>query len=196
MCVFSIGAGILVERFDVRLVAIFGCVVSGTAFLIASACKTPVALVFTQGILFGAGGAFVLNPAVSLPGQWMKKYRAIATGAAIAGGPVGGMWMSFATRAMVANIGWQWSLRVTGFLIIGIGLVVSPLLRKRISVPPRAKIIDTNALANAQFIILFFATLFVSGGYFMPYYFMSSFAVVGLGKSAAWGANISSILNA
>ncbi|KAJ1722993.1 hypothetical protein LPJ53_002659 [Coemansia erecta] len=184
----AIGAGILVERFDVRLVVAFGCMLSGVSLLVASACKSPIALLFTQGILLGAGGSCIQVPAVSLPGQWMKRYRAIATGIAIAGGPIGGVWMSFATRAM--------SLRVSGLLVIGVGLAVCPLLRNRITIPRRDKIIDTDALKNAQFPILFFAMLFVSGGYFMPYYFMSSYTVVQLGRPAAWGANISSIMNA
>ncbi|KAJ2705083.1 hypothetical protein FB645_002736 [Coemansia sp. IMI 203386] len=196
MCMFGILAGVLVERFDLRVVVTGGTVVAGGAFLVASACSSPIGLLFTQGILFGAGGSCILNTAVSLPGQWMDRHRAVATGLAIAGGSLGALWLSFATTAMVANIGWQWSLRVTGLFILVAGLMVAPFLRKRVKVPPRSKIIDLAALSNMQFIVLFFSTLFVSGGYFMPYYFMPSYAVVGLGLPSKWSANISSILNA
>ncbi|KAJ1648694.1 hypothetical protein LPJ64_000013 [Coemansia asiatica] len=178
------------------MVAIGGSLVAGGAFLIASACSSPIALMFTQGVLFGAGGSCVLNIAISLPGQWMDRYRAVATGLAISGGSIGALWLSFATRSMVANVGWQWSLRVTGLFIIGVGLAVSPFICKRIKVSRRAKVIDFAALSNIQFIVLFFSTLFVTGGFFMPYYFMPSYAVVSLKLSNNWSANISSILNA
>ncbi|KAJ2478494.1 hypothetical protein EV174_004302 [Coemansia sp. RSA 2320] len=89
MCFFGVGAGVLIEQYDTRVVSALGAIVAGTALLIASSCSTPTALVFTQGII-----------------------------------------------------------------------------------------------------------LFAAGGYFMPYYFMPSFAVVGLDKPLNWGANISSILNA
>ncbi|KAJ2004552.1 hypothetical protein H4R26_002446 [Coemansia thaxteri] len=196
MCFFGVGAGVLIEQYDTRVVSALGAIVAGTALLIASSCSTPTALVFTQGIMFGAGGSCLLIPAVSLPTQWMQRHRAIATGIALSGGPTGGLWFSFATRAMVANIGWQWSLRITGLMIVGLCCPASLLMRKRIQVPKRDKIVDVGVLKNASFLMLFCASLFAAGGYFMPYYFMPSFAVVGLDKPLNWGANISSILNA
>ncbi|KAJ1721905.1 hypothetical protein LPJ53_003625 [Coemansia erecta] len=65
----AIGAGILVKRFDVRLVVAFGCMLSGVSLLVASACKSPIAPLFTQGFLLGIGGSCIQVPAVSLPGQ-------------------------------------------------------------------------------------------------------------------------------
>ncbi|KAI8323579.1 MFS general substrate transporter [Martensiomyces pterosporus] len=196
MCFFGIGAGVLLEQFDARLVGLAGSVVSGVALIVASACNTPVKLIFTQGIFFGFGGSCLLIPAMSLPSQWMHKYRALATGIAAAGGSAGGLWMSFASRAMVQHLGRAWALRITGLLIIGICGGISPLMRKRIQVPKRDKIIDFSALKNYRFVLLFFSGLFAAGGYFIPYYYMPSFSVVVLKNDQAWGANMSSILNA
>ncbi|KAJ2414151.1 hypothetical protein GGI10_002574 [Coemansia sp. RSA 2530] len=196
MCFFGIGAGVLVERFDARLVGAMGGLVSGGALVVASACSSPIALVFTQGILFGAGSSCLLIPAISLPSQWMQKHRAAATGIALAGGSIGGLWMSFATRSMVANLGWQWSLRITGLMTIGVGCPASLLLRKRIQVPKREKIVDVQAMRNPLFALLFSVSLFTAGGYFMPYNFMPSYTVVALGESQNWSTSISSILNA
>ncbi|KAI9477681.1 hypothetical protein LPJ55_000130 [Coemansia sp. RSA 990] len=196
MCFFGVFAGVLVERFDSRWVILSGCVLSGAALLIASACTSPAPLIITQGILFGASGSCILIPTISMPSQWTEKYRALATGLAVAGGSIGGLWMSFASRAMMTDLGYQWSLRINGLLIIGVGLMFSPLMRKRMEVPKRDKIIDLASLTNIKFVILFFASMFAAGGYFAPYYYMPPYVETVLKESDSWGANISSILNA
>ncbi|KAJ2774325.1 hypothetical protein IWQ57_000874 [Coemansia nantahalensis] len=193
---FGIAAGVLVERFDPRAVIALGSVVSGGALMAASACKTPTGLMFTQGLLFGIGVSFMLTPAISLSAQWMDRYRALATGIAVTGGSIGGLWLSFASRAMIEHLGWQWSLRITGLVTLVAGCAFSPLMARRVAVQPREHIIDFSAMRNMRFLLLFCATVCNGGGYFLPYYFQPSYAVVVLGKDNAWGANITSILNA
>ncbi|KAJ2758686.1 hypothetical protein H4S06_002589 [Coemansia sp. BCRC 34490] len=195
MCVFGVAAGVLVERYPSQLVVAVGGVFTGASLLIASACRSPVGLILTQGVMFGVSGSMLLIPAMSLPGQWMEKYRALGTGISIAGGSLGGLWLSFASRSMVSSIGWEWALRITGLLIVAISVCFSPLMKKRIHLARREKIIDFSALRNINFVVLFISTLLAAGGYFMPYYFMSSYAVVVLKEPSAWSANIAAILN-
>ncbi|KAJ2749373.1 hypothetical protein IWQ56_007243, partial [Coemansia nantahalensis] len=196
LSLFGIAAGVLVERIDPRAVIVLGSVVSGGALLAASTCKTPIGLLFTQGLLFGIGTSFLTTPAFSLPSQWMDRFRALATGIACAGGAIGGMWMSFASRAMIEHLGWQWSLRITGLMTLVAGCAFSPLMARRVAVQRRDRIIDFTAMSNMRFLLLFCASVLSSGGYFLPYYFQPPYAVVALGKDGAWGADISSILNA
>ncbi|KAI9501520.1 hypothetical protein GGI25_002061 [Coemansia spiralis] len=196
MCIFGVGTGILIERFRPQLIILIGAVATGTSLLIASACNSPIPLIFTQGILFGASGSLLLIPSMSLPGQWMQKHRALAIGVCAAGGSLGGLWMSFATKAIVSKLGWQWALRINGIMVVVVGASISPLMRRRINVPKRDKIIDVLALKNIHFILLFAAGMCAAGGYYMPYYFMPSFSVVVLGLPSKWSANISSLLNA
>ncbi|KAJ2770324.1 hypothetical protein IWQ56_002204, partial [Coemansia nantahalensis] len=80
MFLFDIGAGVLLERIDPRAVVVLGSVVSGGALMAASACKTPTGLLLTQGLLFGIGASCLTLPTLSLPAQWMVRYRALATG--------------------------------------------------------------------------------------------------------------------
>ncbi|KAJ1665518.1 hypothetical protein EV178_003160 [Coemansia sp. RSA 1646] len=196
MCLFGVVAGILVERYMSQIIIAIGGILMGAFLLVSSACNSPIALLFTQGILFGISGSLLLIPAMSLPGQWMEKHRALATGISVSGGSLGGLWMSFAIRAMVSKLGWQWSLRITGLIIATVSVAISPLMKKRIQLPRRHKIIDVQMLRSSYFVVLFFAALFACGAYYMPYYFMPSFSVVALSMSEEWGANISSILNA
>ncbi|ORX70364.1 MFS general substrate transporter [Linderina pennispora] len=191
----AVGSGILVERFDARWVGGVGTIIAGTGLLAASACTTPTQLVVTQGIIFGIGGSGLVVVAMSLPLQWMDKYRPLAAGIAVAGSSIGGLWMSFATRAMVSRLGRQWALRITGLLLIAVCGAATPLMKRRIHVPPRDKIIDYTVLGNAKFVILFLFGIVGMAGYYLPYAYMPSFSVVVLHQEPSWGAVISAILN-
>ncbi|KAJ2758688.1 hypothetical protein H4S06_002591, partial [Coemansia sp. BCRC 34490] len=133
---------------------------------------------------------------MSLPGQWMNKYMALATGITVAGGSIGGLWMSYAVRALLSSVGYKWALRVTVLIMMVFSVGLSPLMKKRFNLPRRSKIIDFRALKSAPFALVFLATIFAGGTYYMPYYFMTSYSAVVLKLSKKWGANISSILNA
>ncbi|KAJ2851879.1 hypothetical protein J3B02_003523 [Coemansia erecta] len=144
MCFFGIGVGVLCEHVDTRILSAFGAIVSGVALIIASFCNSPWKLLLTQGILFGFGASFVYVTGLTLPPQWFAKYRAFATGIAIAGSGIGGLWLSFATHAIITNISWKWALRITGLIIIGVCGPISLLMKTRVKPAKREKIIDIS----------------------------------------------------
>ncbi|KAJ2719349.1 hypothetical protein GGI07_005261 [Coemansia sp. Benny D115] len=195
MCFFGIGVGILCEHVDTRLITAFGAVVSGLALIIASFCNSPWKLLLTQGIMFGFGGSFVYIAGLTLPPQWFSKYRAMATGIAIAGSGIGGLWMSFATRAMTTHLSRNWALRITGLIIIGVIGPMSLLMKMRFRPVKREKIVDVSVLRDKRFLLLLFGSLFGASGFYIPFFYMPSFSVIVLGKLESWGANVSSIMN-
>ncbi|KAJ1941142.1 hypothetical protein FBU59_003586 [Linderina macrospora] len=145
--------------------------------------------------MFGVSGAFLYVPAVALPPMWFEKYRGLATSVAVAGTGVGGVWQSFATRAMIENVGREWALRISGLVLIGVCSVTSPLLRTRMKPTKREKIIDFSVLRGIKFPLLFFTTLLGGGAYYIPIYNFPSYSVIVLGKTQSWGANMSAIVN-
>ncbi|KAJ1822665.1 hypothetical protein LPJ75_000316 [Coemansia sp. RSA 2598] len=189
-------SGVAAERYDIRWVVGLGSLVSGGGLVIGSFCRTPWGLLATQGVVFGIGGSFMMVPAMCLPAQWVGRWKGVATCVATTGGSIGGLWMSLATRKMVAALGWQWSLRINGLVVVFVGLAVSPLMRKRVHLEPRDQLVDLRALGSPRFLVLFAASIFVSGAYFAPYNFMPPYAVTQLGLDKTWGADVSSIMNA
>ncbi|KAI8322441.1 MFS general substrate transporter, partial [Martensiomyces pterosporus] len=196
MCFFGIGVGILCEHVDTRILNAFGALVTGLSLIIASFCNSPWKLLLTQGLLFGFGGSFLYITGLVLPPQWFEKQRALATSIAIAGSGIGGLWLSFASRAMTDKLGRHWALRITGLIIIGVCGATSLLMKMRFKPVRREKIIDFSVLRDMRFVFLFFSALFGGSGYYIPYFFMPTYSAVVLGKSRAWGTNMSSILNA
>ncbi|KAJ1935913.1 hypothetical protein EC988_008342 [Linderina pennispora] len=145
--------------------------------------------------MFGFGGSFLYVTGLTLPPMWFEKYRSLATSIAIAGSGIGGLWMSFATRAMMSSVGREWALRITGLVVIGVCSAMSPLLKTRMKPARREKIIDFSVLRDPKFALLFFSTLLGGGSYYIPIYNFPTYASIVLGKNRSWGSNMSAIVN-
>ncbi|KAJ2794807.1 hypothetical protein H4R20_006103, partial [Coemansia guatemalensis] len=194
-CFFGIAVGVLCERIDTRSVSLLGSLMAGLGLVVASFCNSPWKLLLTQGLLNGFGASFLYITAIALPPQWFHRYRGVAAGIATAGAGVGGVWLSFATSAMITQLSRAWALRITGLLVIGICGPAGLLMRLRVRPAKRDKVVDLAVLCNKRFALLFFAALFGSSGYYIPFYFMPTYSEVVLGKQGRYGANIAAIMN-
>ncbi|KAJ2611413.1 hypothetical protein GGF44_006153, partial [Coemansia sp. RSA 1694] len=97
MCVGGILSGFLCEHFDTRVMNAVGAIIMGAALIAGSFCKSVEMLMLTQGLLYGVGASFPFVAGTSIPAQWFTKRRGLATGIALSGSGLGGMWMTSAT---------------------------------------------------------------------------------------------------
>ncbi|KAJ2819510.1 hypothetical protein FBU31_005505, partial [Coemansia sp. 'formosensis'] len=111
MCVGGTFSGFLCEHFDTRVMSAVGAVVMGVALIAGSFCKTVQMLMLTQGLLYGIGASFPFVAGTSIPTQWFTKRRGLATGIALSGSGLGGMWMTSATQSLIDSIGRPWAMR-------------------------------------------------------------------------------------
>jgi nitrate/nitrite transporter NarK len=58
-----------------------------------------------QGMLFGIGSALVFFPAITIPGQWFSKHRALAMGIVGSSSGLGGTIWPIAIDRMIRQIG-------------------------------------------------------------------------------------------
>ncbi|KAJ2859628.1 hypothetical protein GGI22_002935 [Coemansia erecta] len=197
MSVCGIPAGILVERFDSRLVTFVGGLIMAVAFIIASFCDDAVwKLILTQGIVFSIGAALVLIPSTSIPSQWFVKHRALAIGIVIAGSGIGGLWLTPATNSMINSLGTGWALRITGIIIFAVNSVASLFMRNRLHVEAREKIIDFSVTRDPKFMLVFIGAICCVTGYFTPFFELPTFAIQKMGKSNSFSDNLVTIINA
>ncbi|KAJ2707895.1 hypothetical protein H4R19_004860 [Coemansia spiralis] len=195
MCVGGVFSGFLCERFDTRVLNAAGAVVMGVAFIAGSFCTSIEGLMATQGLLYGVGASFPFIAGTSIPTQWFTTRQGLATGIALSGSGVGGMWMTSATTAMINSVGRPWAMRITGIVAMSAVLAVSPWMRMWM-VPSRSeRTIDWSMVRNPRFLVLLGAVVFAVAAYFGPFYQMPSYSVVVLHKSATWGSNMDTLMN-
>ncbi|KAF9115224.1 hypothetical protein BGX27_008589 [Mortierella sp. AM989] len=190
-------AGSICDHFGHRESALVGVIIMSLSLLAAGFSTEVWQLYLTQGLLYGTGGSLTYFAGLSLPAQWFTRNRGLATGIAISGGGIGGLWMSPIVSSLLINKG----LRYTMFaLSIGNIILLFPvcmLFKTRLeSGRQRAKriqrfgyskgesleqdknqkFVDFSIMKNHRFLMLFIAGIFVVSGYFTPFYFISSYA--------------------
>ncbi|KAJ7655737.1 major facilitator superfamily domain-containing protein [Mycena polygramma] len=103
-------------------------------FLIAE-CTKYWHFLLCQGFAVGITSGVVYGPTTAVVGHWFKKRRGIAVGILATGSSLGGTIFPIVARNLIPRIGFPWTLRVMGFILVG-SLGVANLTMKR-RLPPK-----------------------------------------------------------
>ncbi|KAF9447969.1 MFS general substrate transporter [Macrolepiota fuliginosa MF-IS2] len=104
-----------------------------TTFLIAQ-CTEYWQFLLCQGVAVGLGCGGVYGPTYAILGHWFKKKRGLALGYMAVGSSLGGICLPIATRNLIPAVGFPWTMRIIGFMLLAV-LGVSNLTMKR-RLPP------------------------------------------------------------
>lgn len=188
-------SGKLADQYGYSLMGACGSLVVMASLVLASFSTEFWHLLITQGFLFGLGISIAYFPALSIIAHWFEKKRGLATGIAVSGSGIGGLAMAPLTRVMITNLGWAWSLRISGLAGGAVVFVCALLLRRRLPPSPKGSFDFRKLLKDKRFIIFFVASIFNSFGYFIPFFFIPAYAVQ-QGLTTTQGALLVGILNA
>ncbi|KAL0579399.1 hypothetical protein V5O48_002624 [Marasmius crinis-equi] len=145
--------GLLTGRmFDIGIFkipfAIASVVIVASCFIIAE-CTKHWHFLLVQGIVFGLASGTVFGPSMGIIGHWFKKRRGLALGITSLGSSIGGTIIPIAARRLIEEVGFKWTMRIIGFILLAVMTVPNLTLRRRL--PPKR----------------------VSGGIFNPHIFLS-----------------------
>lgn len=95
----------------------------GTLFyvggLMATAnCTSVWQFILAFSVLCGTGTGVLTTPLVSCVATWFLRKRAMATSVATIGGSIGGIVFPVLLRKLYAEVGFQWALRIVGFICL------------------------------------------------------------------------------
>ncbi|GAM85742.1 hypothetical protein ANO11243_037500 [Dothideomycetidae sp. 11243] len=165
-----------------------GVVIHAFGFICAGFSSGRIwALYLTQGVMIGVGLSFIFIPAAATLPQWFWKRRTMAVGLTSAGAGLGGLTFSLATNAMIRNLGFSWSLRITGIVCFVSNSTATYFLRDRnAEIQPTQHGFAVYLLKRKGVWMLLGHSFFVMLGYISVLYSMSSFAVsLGMSQSRA-----------
>ncbi|KIJ57266.1 hypothetical protein M422DRAFT_238862 [Sphaerobolus stellatus SS14] len=194
----GIPVGRWVEVYGHRKVALLGSVVFSGALVAAGFCRTVPTLLVTQGILLGLGAGILFIPASTATVPWFDKKKSISIGISSAGAGVGGIVWSFFARAMIARLGYQWSLRLTACISAFINAVAFCLLKTR-PMPSSARHASMwsglTIFKDVKFTSLYLASGLSVFGYTIPYFYVPTYAQTQLKSSPFVGAILSAVID-
>ncbi|KAG0243158.1 hypothetical protein BGW41_002798 [Actinomortierella wolfii] len=196
--------GAFADHFGYRTSALLGALIM-TASLVATSFSYELwHLYLTQGLLYGIGASLAFFTSVTIPSQWFKKRRGLATGITVGGGGIGGLILSPMIVALFDKIGYRWTVRLVALIHLAILVPAGALFRCRVesgkdrrkrikreraamteeerraldAIEPykKDKIIDFSVMREKKFLLLLLSTFFMPLGYFVPFFYFPTYA--------------------
>ncbi|KAG8950837.1 hypothetical protein FRC04_007069 [Tulasnella sp. 424] len=109
------------------------CLLVLATFLVAE-CHQFWQFMLAQGIATGVACGFIFGGALPVASHWFKKKRSTAFGLIATGSSYGGTVFPIITRNLIPHVGFSWTMRILGFIILGHLALANLLVRRRL--PP------------------------------------------------------------
>ncbi|KAG8976910.1 hypothetical protein FRC05_002847 [Tulasnella sp. 425] len=109
------------------------CLLVLVTFLVAE-CHQFWQFMLVQGIVTGVACGFIFGGALPVTSHWFKKKRSTAFGLSATGGSYGGTVFPIITRNLIPHVGFSWTMRILGLIILAHLALANLLVRRRL--PP------------------------------------------------------------
>ncbi|KAH8799106.1 putative MFS monocarboxylate transporter [Xylogone sp. PMI_703] len=177
-------SGTLHDRGYFRHLVTFGSFLTVFSLMMMSLTKPYWQIFLAHGVSLGLGTAVLYLPSLSVVATYFNKNRGLAIGLSIASGQLGGVVYPIVFRQLEPQLGFGWTIRVIGFIALGLLVISNTVMRPRLS--PKGKcspILDSTAFREPHY-ILFTAGLFLTLiGLYLPWYFGPTYGTVVLGMN-------------
>ncbi|KAL3488049.1 major facilitator superfamily domain-containing protein [Aspergillus germanicus] len=95
-------------------------------------------IILTFSILSSIGGALLDTPTFAAIAHYFFLRRGLATGIAASAGGIGGIIFPLVLQRTLPSLGFAWSMRILGFILLAVLIPANLLLRSRVSTRQRA----------------------------------------------------------
>lgn len=191
---------ICVSIFGVHIVLLAGTLFLTLGLEMAGFASQIWHLYLTQGVLFGVGASCIYVTIVGVTPQWFNKHRGLALGIIASGSGIGGLAIPFIMTSINGSLGPGWTYRILGFVCLVCDLIACAFVKEKNPPAHRerkklSQIISLSCLKDVNFVLFSIASDIGLFGYFIPYFFLPSYATY-LGLSAAQGSNLIAVSSA
>lgn len=126
-----------------------------------------------QGICKGLGDGMVFCPVVSLVATYFSKKRALAMACTASGGATGGIIFPLIARQLLYRIGFGWTVRVMGFVILFNTVVAVAMARVRLSPRRLGPLIEWSAFREPSYSLYCVGMFFNCWAVYFAYFYVS-----------------------
>lgn len=117
-------------------------------------------------------------PAYGCIAHYFKERRGLATGIAATAGSVGGMVFPLVLRSLLPRVGFAWTTRILGFILLALAVPANLLLRARL--PPSERVASVipqwSLFLDMKFTLTALGVWLLEWGIFVPLTFVVSYA--------------------
>ncbi|KAJ5096934.1 monocarboxylate permease mch4 [Penicillium angulare] len=194
VCIFT---GPLLDTGYLRLLLGAGTIVTVFGLMMVSLCHSYYQFFLAQTILTGIGFGLIFLPASSVVSQWFSTRSPFAIGISVTGSSIGAVIYPIMLQHLTGRIGFPWTVRIMGFMVLGTMLFAAAVMRVRVGKnPQKRKVIDLGHFKDKLYVIACLSFFVNFLGLYVFYYFISLYATEVAGADRSLANYLLPILNA
>ncbi|KAK0611376.1 major facilitator superfamily domain-containing protein, partial [Immersiella caudata] len=177
------------------------CLALGSGLQILGIFTTSVAskywhFVLAHGICKGLGDGLVFTPATAVVGTYFVRRRALAMGIGAAGTATGGLIFPVIAQRLMESVGFAWTVRVMGCVVVGNAVVILACSRARLAGRRRGDLFAWRAFGERSY-TLFCVGMFLNWwALYFAFFYISVFAKDRLDIDSATSLTLLLVMNA
>lgn len=143
------------------------------AVFATSVCTSYWQVFLAQGVCKGLGDGLVFCPTVSLVATYFSTKRSLAMAFTASGGATGGIIFPLIAQQLLPKVGFEWTVRTMGFVILFNTIVILTLARVRL--PPRKSgpLVEWSAFAEPSYLLFCIGMFFNLWAVYFAYFYVS-----------------------
>ncbi|TQV91608.1 monocarboxylate transporter [Cordyceps javanica] len=195
MFVVSLAAGALFDAGFTPWLLWGGGVLVVAGMLLVSATSLYWQVFLTQAVMMGLGFGFLYLVAPAVVSQYFGPRTALAMGASSAGSAIGGVVFPIAFSRLVAQVGFGWTCRILGFILLVTSVIPALIMRSQEPPSRNRKLLDTAAFRDLPYLLLNAGLTFGFMGLYIVFYYIELFALDRANVSASLANYLLVIIN-
>lgn len=174
---------------------IIGTVLVLLGVFTTSVCTEYWQLFLAQGICTGVGNGLLFCPTLAILPTYFSKKRAMAVGLAASGTTTGGMIIPGIFEALLPRVGFGWTLRVLGLIMLVFQVICFFLARTRVPARAVGPVVEFSAFKEIPYLLFAIGIFFCFWGIYPAYYYVGEYASSVIGVSQGDSINLLIIMN-
>ncbi|KAJ5383410.1 Major facilitator superfamily domain general substrate transporter [Penicillium concentricum] len=152
-------------------------------------------LFLAQGVCTGLGSGLQFCPVMGLVATYFSGRRVFALAFCLVGSGTGGMLLPGLVKALMPTIGFGWTVRVLGFVMLATSIPAMLLLQTRL--PPRraGPLIEWAAFREPTYVLFCLGMFLNFWGLYFAFYYIGAFGRSVLGLSYSESTNLIIVTN-
>ncbi|KAE9379912.1 MFS monocarboxylate transporter-like protein [Stipitochalara longipes BDJ] len=189
-------SGLIMDRGHFRSLVLFGGGFQLLGVFTTASVSQYWQLVLSQGLVQGIGNGLLFTPCIAIVATYFIKRRAFALSFAASGAPVGGIIFPIIARQLAPRIGYPWTIRVMGFVMLFNTAAILLLARPRIFKKTRGPLVDPKAFLEPTYLLFTIGIFFTLWGIFIAYFYTITFGKTVIHLSQSSSLTLLIVLNA
>ncbi|KAI0002622.1 major facilitator superfamily domain-containing protein [Xylariaceae sp. FL0662B] len=195
-----LGIGVFTGRlFDAgyfRSLVVAGSVLQLIGTFMTSLASSYWQIFLAQGLATGIGAGLIYCPVMANVATYFDKKRALALALVTSGTAIGGVIYPVIAQQLLAKVGFGWTMRCMGFVMLFNFVVIIAFARRRLPPRPSGPLVELAAfkeLPYSSFSVGIFLSLWAV---YIGYTYINHYGVAVLGIDSSTSLNLLLILNA